>query len=103
MALRLSERRQVVSEVAIETDCLQLIEALKSLAGEGAVVAGERRGLDGITLVTILITLSPAIIASVTKLIKSSIESKKHVRVIKDGMTVEGVSESTLLKLMSDD
>ena len=93
----------MLSEIAIETDSPQLAEALKNLNEGGGTVAGERRGLDGVTLITILITLSPMVIAPVTKLLKASIDARKHVRVIKNGMTVEGVSEATLLKLLSDD
>lgn len=92
-----------MSEVAIETDSQELVEELKKLAGEDALVAGERRGMDGVTLVTVLLVLSPPIIASVTRLIKANIEARKHVRVIKDGVTIEGVSESTLKKLLHDE
>ena len=90
-------------ELAIETDSAELIEALGELVEGQPSLIGERHGMDGVTLTTIIITLTPPILLAVTKLIEASIAARRHVRVIKDGVTIEGVSERTLLKLLSDE
>ena len=88
------------AEIAIETDDPELAKAILELAIDSDAFATRREGLDGITLTTIIVTLSPILIAPLFRLVRSTIEARKHVRFVKDGVTIEGVSEATLLKII---
>lgn len=87
-------------EVAVETDDAHLARSIIDLAEGPAPLVTEREGLDGALLQTILVVLTPLAIREVAKLVRTSIEAKRHVRFIKDGTTIQGVSEATLLKLL---
>jgi hypothetical protein len=87
-------------EVAIETDDAELARGVIGLAEGSAPLVIEREGLDGALLQTILVVLTPLAIREVAKLVRNSIEARRHVRFIKDGTTIQGVSEATLLKLL---
>lgn len=88
------------AEIAIETDDPELASAILELATEDEAFATRREGLDGVTLTTIIVTLSPVLIAPLFRLVRSTVEARKHVRFVKNGVTIEGVSEATLLKII---
>ncbi|MBZ9940162.1 hypothetical protein LB533_03485 [Mesorhizobium sp. BR1-1-13] len=88
------------AEIAIETDSTELAAALAELAGSGNTLITKRDGLDGATLTTVLLTITPLVVGQIFRLIRAEIESKKHVRLIYNGVTIQGVSEATLLKII---
>lgn len=49
----------VIVDIAIETDNRQAIEALRGIEGVGDALTTERRGADGASLITIVLTLIP--------------------------------------------
>ena len=88
------------AEIAIETDDMELVLALEQAAADENTLAIKREGLDGATLSTVLLTLTPILIVQIVSLLKARESAKKHVRVIYKGMTIQGVSEETLMKIL---
>ncbi|MES3090605.1 hypothetical protein QTN93_01160 [Sphingomonas aerolata] len=93
---------KVTNDIAIETDSPEFAVELAA-AVEGAMpISSERKGLDGATLTTIIVTLSPFAIREIVRLATAHIAAKRYVRLVKDGITIQGVSESTLLKILKE-
>lgn len=88
------------AEIAIETDSPELAKAIVELVGSEDTLVGKREGLDGVTLTTLVLTITPIVVGQLFRLIRAQIEAKKHVRLTHKGITVQGVSEATLLKII---
>ncbi|MDH6269685.1 hypothetical protein M2360_005113 [Rhizobium sp. SG_E_25_P2] len=88
------------AEIAIETDDVELVLALQQVAADGNTLTTKREGLDGATLSTVLLTLTPILIVQIVGLLKTREAAKRHVRVIYKGVTIQGVSEETLKKIL---
>lgn len=89
-------------DIAIETDSPELAHEITNAVDGATAISGERRGLDGATLITLVVTLTPFAIREIVRLATAHIAARKHVRLIKDGVTIQGVSESTLLKILKN-
>jgi hypothetical protein len=90
------------NEIAIETDSAELAREIAEAVDGATPVSGERKGLDGATLTTVLVTLTPFAIREIVRLATAHIAAKRHVRFVKDGVTIQGVSEATLLKILEE-
>ena len=88
------------AEIAIETDDMHLVLALEQAAADESTLTVKRDGFDGATLSTVLLSLTPILIVQIVSLLKAREAAKKHVRVIYKGVTIQGVSEETLLKIL---
>lgn len=89
-----------MTEIAIEVSEEVISCQLEQLNNNADCFVSQRRGLDGQTLFTVVMTLSPLVIHGITKVVQAQIESKKHVRVLVDGIEFRGISEGTLLKII---
>ena len=87
-------------DIAIETDSPELVAELERLEGAVPSLTGHSQGWDGVSVATVVLALSAPIVPALVKIIKASIEARRHVRVKKGGITIEGVSEATLLKIL---
>jgi hypothetical protein len=87
-----------VADIAIETDDRNLFTELSKI--DGAVLQADKRGMDGATILTTVVTLSPMVIGAIVKLVRMSLDARKHVKVTYKGMTIQGVSEETLLRIL---
>jgi hypothetical protein len=90
-------------DIAIESDSREIFDELTQIAGLGKLLATEKRGMDGATLYTAVLTLTSGILAAVAGVVRAQIAAKKHVRVTRRGMVIRGVSEKTLLKLLENE
>src|SRR5262249_5327339 len=90
-------------DIAIETDSADLINKLRRLQTAGELLVTERRGIDGTALITIIVTITPPIIAALSSIIRAEIEAKKHVQVKHKGMTIQGVSEKALIAILQNE
>jgi chromate transport protein ChrA len=90
-------------DIAIETDNPEAIAELTQIQGIGVVLATERRGADGATLATAVITLTPAIITALVAVIRAQIAARRYIKVTRKGMVIQGVSEETLMKILRDE
>lgn len=88
------------AEIAIETDDKELVLMLQQASADENTLTIKREGLDGATLSTVLLTLTPVLIVQIVSLLKAREAAKKHVRVIYKGMTIQGVSEEALMKIL---
>jgi len=93
---------ETTNDIAIETDSPELVEQIAAAVEGTMPISGERKGLDGATLTTVIVTLSLFAIREIVRLATAHIAAKRHVRFVKDGITIQGVSESTLLKILKD-
>tara|TARA_R110000868_G_scaffold28294_4_gene106432 strand:- start:899 stop:1198 length:300 start_codon:yes stop_codon:yes gene_type:complete len=89
-----------MAEIAIEISDGVISYQLEQIGNGADCFTSQRNGLDGQTLFTVIMTLSPLVIGGIVKVVQAQIESKKYVRVLVDGVEVRGVSESTLLKII---
>lgn len=85
-------------DIAIETDDRNLFAELSKI--DGAVLQADKRGMDGATILTTVVTLSPMVIGAIVKLVRMSLDARKHVKVTYKGTTIQGVSEETLLRIL---
>lgn len=87
-----------MSTIAIEIgdqDLQQEIEALTP----ATVVRG--KSLDGTAgMMILVISLAPAIIKQLAAIVTSALERNKHIRLVYDGIEVQGVSEDALLEII---
>lgn len=90
-----------MTDVAIETNDRDVLKQLEAIDGAADMLASERRGMDGATLFTAVLALAPAIVPAVVSIVKAQIEARKHVRVIVGGVEIRGVSEKTLMEILS--
>jgi hypothetical protein len=88
------------AEIAIETDSPELVRAITNLVAEESALTSKREGLDGATLTTLVLTITPLVVGQLFRVLRASIEAKQHVRLVHKGMTVQGVSEATLLRII---
>lgn len=89
-----------MTEIAIEVSDEVVSYQLEQVGSDANCFALQRNGLDGQTLFTVIMTLSPLVVGGIVKVVQVQIESKKHVRVLVDGIEIRGVSESTLLRII---
>jgi hypothetical protein len=87
-------------DIAIETDSVDLIAQLQQLPNVGDLLTSERRGIDGASLITAILSLTAALIPAVVSILKAQIAARKHVKVTRQGVVIQGVSEATLLALL---
>ncbi len=87
-------------DIAIETDSPELVAELEQLEGTAPSLTGHSQGWDGLSVATVVLSLSAPVVPALVKILKANIEARRHVRVKKGGVTIEGVSEATLLKIL---
>lgn len=87
-------------DIAIEVSDKSALDQLDKLAEEGGGFSSESQGVDGVSLYTAVMTLTPIIIAGIVKVVLAQIAARKHVRVLVDGVEVVGVSEEALLEIV---
>jgi hypothetical protein len=92
-----------VVDIAIETDNRQAIDALSEIEGVEDALTTERRGADGATLVTMVLTLTPPIIAGIVAIVRAEIAAKRYVKVTRKGMVIQGISEGALMKILHEE
>ena len=83
-----------MADIAIETGDQAVVSALSTIEGIGDILTTERRGIDGATLYTVVITLTPALVTAITAIIRAQIAARKHVRVTRKGMVIQGVART---------
>lgn len=89
-----------MSDIAIELSDKAALEELNELTREVNGFTSESQGVDGLSLYTAVMTLSPIVIAGIVKVALAQIAARKHVRVLVDGVEVKGVSEAALLEIV---
>jgi hypothetical protein len=89
--------------IVIETDSPDLISDFLTTNGISPGTPIERRGLDGMHLYTVVVTLTPVMLAALVQLYRTAAKSRRHVKFIRKGVIIQGVSEKTLLKILEDE
>ncbi|MDA8482635.1 hypothetical protein NNO07_06100 [Pseudomonas resinovorans] len=87
-------------EIAIEISEKDALSQLTTLSEQADGFASERQGVDGLTLFTVIMTLTPLVINGIVDIVKSQIAAKKHIRVVVNGVEIQGVSEASLMKIL---
>jgi hypothetical protein len=64
-------------------------------------VVSDRRLSGGIEAAQFLVTVTAATAPILARVIIEQIRSRKHVRLVKDGVEVSGVSEQTILAILN--
>ncbi|PFG21528.1 hypothetical protein ATH90_0203 [Pseudomonas lurida] len=90
-----------MAEIAIEVSDELTCNQLEQIGRDENSFSSERRGMDGLSLFTVVMTLAPLVIDGIIEIIEAQIKAKKHVRVLIDGIEIRGVSEKTLLKILA--
>jgi hypothetical protein len=100
VGFRLPSGRYSVFEIAIEVSDKDAAAQLEQVGESESAISVERKGMDGMTLFTVVMPLVPLLIHGIVRIVQTQINARRHVRVMVDGMEVRGVSEETLLTML---
>jgi DNA-binding transcriptional ArsR family regulator len=89
-----------MTEIAVELSDKAALQELEKLSEGADGFTSERKGMDGMTLCTVVMTLSPLVINGIVKIYQSQQEAKRHVRIKIKGVEIQGVSEQKLLEIL---
>jgi hypothetical protein len=87
-------------EIAIEVSDAQALEQLQLLGKDANGFSSAHQGIDGVQILTAVMTLGPLVIHGIVKIVLAQIAAKKHVRVLIDGVEIRGVSEEALMEVL---
>jgi len=89
-----------MAEIAIEVSDNQALSELQQLGEHADGFTSERKGMDGITLATVVMTLVPAVIGGIVKIYQAQQQAKKYIRVSVNGIEIQGVNEDKIVEIL---
>jgi hypothetical protein len=91
-----------MAEIAVEVSDREALSHLQLLAEQADGFVSESKGIDGVTLCTVIMTLGPLVINGIVKIVQAQIRAKRHVRLKIDGIEITGISDDTLIEVLRE-